>query len=45
MVIVKATTGHWNAEATKREMEWDYTNDGTSFSLEDRKALAGPRTH
>jgi hypothetical protein len=45
VVIVKTTTGHWDAVARRREMEWGYTNDRTSFPLEDKKALAGPRTH
>lgn len=48
MVNVKATTGHWDAEATKkkkREMGWGHANDKASFPLEDKKALAGPRTH
>lgn len=45
MVINIATTGHWDAEASDGEMGWGQAKDKASFSLKDRRTLAGPRTY
>lgn len=42
VVIGIATTRSWDAEARDSEMGWGQAEDKTSFSLKDKRTLAGP---